>query len=207
MVAVILIFVLAIVSYVSFQQRKLSREDTRILDEVYDADIRSEYKTKNIFSDRQRMNYIRKNYPEKWEQAKKKCEYSDEQDAIYKDKDRKEKIANRMFAYDYEEDLYKLYSKYAFVEHKQYTSAGKTLSRKKVCEHLMACRNLSEDEANVLIDNLIKHQVLYEFVGVSLGSMIDGRFYGSYWDVVSDRDLNLHKWMIQNGYKDPKENN
>lgn len=205
MLALISIFVFVILGYVSFQQRSLSREDSKILDRVYDADIRNEYKTNNVFSDRQRMNYIRKKYPEKWEEAQKLSEFSDEQNAIFQDKDRKQKIANRMFAYDYEEDLYKLFSKYAHVEHKQYTSAGKTVGKKTLCDHLMKCRNLSEEECNTLIGELIKHEVLFDgYVGITLSSMIDGRFYGSYWNVVSDRDLNLHKWMIQNGYKDPK---
>lgn len=206
MIGIIIFAFFIFLGYISFQQRSLTYEDSRILNNVSDTDIRNEYRANNVHSDRQRMNYIKKKYPEKWEEAIQRCKRFDEQEAIYQDKDRKQKIANRMFAYEYEEDLYKLYSKYAHVEHKQYTSAGKALGKKKICEHLMTCRNLSEDKANNLIDELLKHNVLSNvYVGVVLSPMIDGRFYGSYWDVVSDRDLNLHKWMIQNGYKDPKE--
>lgn len=207
-ICIIIILFFVFLGYMSFQQRSISHEDARILANVYDDDIKDEYKANNVHSERQKMNYIRKNYPEKWEKAILRCKISDEQHAISLDKDRKQKIANRMFAYEYEEDLYKLYSKYAHVEHRQYTSADKTVGRKKLCEHLMTCRNLTEEEAYKLIEELVKHEVLFDgYVGICLSSMIDGRFYGSYWDVVSDRDLNLHKWMIQNGYKDPKDNN
>lgn len=195
-----------VLGVLQFIDRPLSKRDSIILMRVYDHDLRDEYKKKGIRSEKQRMRYIKKYYPEKWEEAVKTQNYFDEQDAIAKDKRRKIEIRNRMFAYEYEEDLYKFFSKYAFIEYGKYTTAGKYVKRDLLRSYLENSRKCSSKEADDIIDNLIEHEILIGRYSptVTLSGYLRGDICSN-WNVVSDRDMNLHKWMINNGYKDPKE--
>lgn len=194
-------FVLGYLYYVYL--RDPSEEEQWYLEHVDQSDFGKKYWENYGQSPRSRIRYIQKHYPERWTQAiQVKKEYDEfQKNEEYKRK--KKTIKKRVLAYDYEEDLYKFFSQYAINQHGRYV-CHKGVEKEELVQYFMQCRNWEEEETEKIIDNLKAHDILQGGVfDYHLGEILNGS-YTEDWAIVSDKDLNFHKWMIANGFKELK---
>lgn len=141
--------------------------------------------------------------PEKFIVAEK--EYKNHLKADYAEKEakRRELIRKRVFAYDYEEMLYEIYAPTATKINSNAWDA-KSLDKDYVIERIGKIREISKEEALKIFDLLIDKKILEKRHRndneISLCYMLNNSNCFDEWQIVSDIDLNLSKWMANHGY-------
>ena len=141
--------------------------------------------------------------PEKFIVAEK--DYKNHLKADYAEKEakRRELIRKRVFAYDYEEMLYEIYAPTATRTNSNAWEA-KSLDKDYVIERIGKIREISKEEALKIFDLLIDKKILEKDYRndneISLCYMLNNSNCFDEWQIVSDIDLNLSKWMANHGY-------
>lgn len=118
---------------------------------------------------------------------------------------RREDIIHRVYAYEYEDNLCEIFSKIATINGFVYDlpfDAG--LYSGEIINELARIRNISLSEAEHIFQYLIKYGVLTKKYGSDSYYPLCLRTKENKWNVVSDYDLNIHKWMLKHGYEDPR---
>lgn len=149
-----------------------------------------------------------KNNPGLFKEIEKKYKEQKERDYSYQEAKRKEAMAKRVFAYDYEELLYQIFAPIAESnDHFLYwTTSGSREGFDKVnlIHRISVLSKKSAIESEQLFDILLEHELIYNWGGVyKLTFMLE---YSNgdellRWDIISDTDWNLDKWMNAHGYK------
>ena len=115
------------------------------------------------------------------------------------EKKRKERIKDRIWAYDYEETLFEIYAPLAEFKYGTWQCGfEKKLSKDELIQKISAHRHISTHEASKLFEEFVAHNVINEYNGDYYFSMLYD------WDVVSDLDMNMEKWIDAHG-KDMNE--
>ncbi len=157
------------------------------------------------------LEFIEKSYsyykanPEKFMVAEN--EYKNHLKADYAEKEAKKRelIKKRVFAYDYEEMLYEIYAPTATrINSNEWKS--NSLNKDYIIERIGNIMEISKEEALKIFDLLIDKKILEKEYRnedeISLCYMLNSKYYRSSdeWQIVSDIDLNLSKWMVNHGY-------
>lgn len=157
------------------------------------------------------LEFIEKSYsyykanPEKFMVAEN--EYKNHLKADYAEKEAKKRelIKKRVFAYDYEEMLYEIYAPTATrINSNEWKS--NSLNMDYIIERIGNIMEISKEEALKIFDLLIDKKILEKEYRnedeISLCYMLNSKYYCSSdeWQIVSDIDLNLSKWMVNHGY-------
>ena len=152
------------------------------------------------------INVIRKRLmrdPKLLEEIEK--EYEKEQKAIhsYQESQKKELITKRVFAYEYEDLLYQIYGPSAKDVIGFY---GSTVELEKgfIIHRIAEIKQISVDMAENVFDILLAHDLLYPYGPgyYKLTPMLASN--NADWNIVSDTDMNLDKWMATHGYEHKK---
>jgi hypothetical protein len=157
-----------------------------------------------------------KSNPELFKEAKKlysqEMEQKRERERIRKETNRKEGIIKRVLAYDYEELLFQIFATYAtekFCLCPEWASSA--LTKGQILDKISEIKAISEDEAEKIFNVLREHHLIFKLSdGFYLDPMLEKRNtlssdgYPS-WDIVSNMDMNLDKWMVAHGYKHTKK--
>lgn len=122
------------------------------------------------------------------------------------DKERKEKIINRVFSYQYESLIYEIFSPYA--EKKNYNKAyggrfpwqswvvEKHLEDDFVKSEISRLLSVSSTEAAALFSSFIEKRLLGHWMyknKCTIGTTLEKD-----WDIISKTDMNLSRWMESN---------
>ena len=123
------------------------------------------------------------------EHEQKKKNYEDEIDKYH--------IKNRVFAYDYEETIYEIFSKTANYFIPQYPKEKivyhySHIKKDEFVEELSSKLKLSKDEAESLFNVFLNKQSIFKdnFDNCGIGSTLE-----LYWNVVSPNDFNFSRWI------------
>lgn len=145
-----------------------------------------------------------KEHPDKLAEAEKLYKKRMESKHHAREAWKKEFIMHRIFAYDYEEMLFQIFSDHAMLDemgkwHSQHIDKNHLLQR------ISEIKNIEIEESQRIVDTLIEHCVLCN-VGEDcfLSSLLeesDDNQSMSRWNIVSDIDMNLDKWMKAHGCK------
>lgn len=142
--------------------------------------------------------------PEKIKEAEELLKEKKESIRLFQESEKRELIKNRVYAYDYEEMLYQIYAPFAILSMGKWLSL-EGLDKEYIVQSIAKIRNMSYEEAQILFEDLNKHNLINDFAKTGkfvLCSMLAAS--GSQdkkWQIVSDTDMNLDKWMVQHGYK------
>ena len=120
-------------------------------------------------------------------QAKQKEKYQENE------KKKKQKIKDRIFAYDYEDTLFEIFAPYAKNGGGIWT-CDKWLPKEDIISKISAIRGISKHESESIFNKLEEHNVLIKIGGEYMLSVINTF---SDWNIVSDTDMNLNKWMVE----------
>lgn len=149
-----------------------------------------------------------KEHPDKLAEAERKFKEREKRSHEYDEYRKKELIKSRVFAYDYEDMLFQIFAPTA-KDINNHWSPG-NLSKEHVVMRIAGIRNVSKEEALRICDILINKEVLYDISGAGL--ILAPMFYDDFscrpdskWNIVSDTDMTLNKWMVAHGYKHNKE--
>lgn len=175
----------------------------------HEYELASFYKKNHIINgDLSAIRKVLKDNPDLSKEIEKEYNEQQERDYLYQETKRKEAIAKRVFAYDYEELLYQLFAPIA--ENNDYffywTTSGARESFDKVnlIHRISVLSKKTRSESEQLFNILLEHELIYNWGGVYMLSPMLEYSKGDEllrWDVVSDTDWNLDKWMNANGYK------
>ena len=145
-----------------------------------------------------------KEHPDKLAEAEKLYKKRMESKHHAREAWKKEFIMHRIFAYDYEEMLFQIFSDHAILDemgkwHSQHIDKNHLLQR------ISEIKNIEIEESQRIVDTLIEHCVLCN-VGEDcfLSSLLeesDDNQSMIRWNIVSDTDMNLDKWMKAHGCK------
>lgn len=145
-----------------------------------------------------------KEHPDKLVEAEKLYKKKKERAHYARESWKKEFIMQRIFAYDYEEMLFQIFSDHAILDemgkwHSQHIDKNHLLQR------ISEIKNIEIDEAQRMVDTLIEHCVLCnvgeDYFLSSLLEESDDNQAMIRWNIVSDTDMNLDKWMKAHGCK------
>lgn len=152
--------------------------------------------------------------PELIKEAEKFLEEKKDSEHRWKEAQRKQMIKERMFAYEYEELLYQIFAPYAKLNYEGKWDYLGSLPMELIIERISDIKNISIEDAEDIFGILIKHNLIHRFIpneGYEYGlsplllphtsKKADEQGIYSRWDIVSDTDLNLDKWMVANGYE------
>ena len=154
-----------------------------------------------------------KEKPELIKEAEKVLEEKKEREHRWNEIQKKQMIKERIFAYDYEELLYEIFAPYAKLNFQGKWEFLGGLPMELIIERISDIKKIPIDDAVDIFEILIKHNLLNRFLlnegEYSLSSLLlpktskktdeQGDFMR--WDIVSDTDLNLDKWMVEHGYE------
>lgn len=115
----------------------------------------------------------------------------------YDDEVKKNNIKNRVFAYDYEETIYEIFSKTAYIFTPQHPTEKivyhySDIKKDVFIEELSSKLKLSKDEAESLFNVFLNRQLVFMNRN---GACRIGFTLKLYWNVVSSNDLNFSRWM------------
>ena len=192
---VFLVFPLIGLSYL-FYQRKKDKETERLRELVGyvndefvtfqdEHENYSETKALRIFFSNSRVHLKALKLQSEDEQMKKNDE----------DEIKKYHIKNRVFAYDYEETIYEIFSKTAYYFIPQYPTEKIVyhygdIKKDEFIEELSSRLKLSKDEAERLFNVFLNKQLIFKdnFDNCGIGSTLE-----LYWNVVSPNDFNFSR--------------
>lgn len=138
------------------------------------------------------------------------------------DKTRKDKIIKRTFSYKYEDALYEIFAPYAIKREYEYNGQiwsypfYKRLENDFVISELSRILSLSQEEAKKLFDQLEKN----DLIDIDSKLIQDGTLGGKLikadrcelgsllkydWNIISQEDMNLSKWIEQHPNRETKE--
>ena len=139
-------------------------------------------------------------HPDKLEEAERKYKVDEHNRYIRKEEIKREFIKTRVFAYDYEEMLFQIFAHYEVKHEKP--------SRRDVIQRISEIKGIPENEAINMFMLLLNKQVLFDLpgdLGVSLNPMlVTDDYWNKEWNIVSNTDMTLNKWMIAHGYGNKK---
>lgn len=142
------------------------------------------------------------------QEAERMYKNQQERDHFYKETQRKEAIAQRVFAYDYEELLFQIYARIAEDnDHFGYWTtidAREGYDESNLIHMISIVSKKSIPESEQLFNILLEHHLIYKWGGTyRLTTMLEKTLGDNLlrWDVVTDIDWNLDKWMNAHGYK------
>jgi hypothetical protein len=139
---------------------------------------------------------IKKFFKENPEELKRREEaWQARQKEKYQENENKKKlrIKDRIFAYDYEDTLFEIFAPYAKNMGGVWT-CDKWLPKEEIISKISTIRGVSKIEAKDIFNKLEEHNVLLEIGGDYMLSLINT---SSDWDIVSDTDMNLDKWIVK----------
>ena len=149
------------------------------------------------------INKFFKDYPDKLAEAENKYKEDEEKHYVNREYWKRELIKSRVFAYDYEDVLFQIYAPSASDMGDRWQPQG--LSKEYIVKRYAEIKNVSIEDALRTYDMLIKKNVICDLpgMGVFLDSMLwdDYKYNDQRWNVVSDTDMTLTKWMDAHGYK------
>lgn len=144
-----------------------------------------------------------KSHPDKLTEAEKRYKEAEERHYVNREYWKRELIKSRVFAYDYEDVLFQIYAPSASDMGDRWQPQG--LSKEYIVKRYAEIKNVSIDDALRTYDMLIRKNVICDLpgMGVFLDSMLwdDYKYKDQRWNVVSDTDMTLTKWMDAHGYK------
>ena len=194
------------------------RELSKLIDE---KEVRNEYartSIKDIHPGYSRKRYseptieeIRcyfKNHPDKLAETEKKYKEKKEREHYNRESWKKSYIMDRIFAYDYEDMLFQIYSKVAKEDIKGKWVAGIHINTEDLINEICRIRNVNRSEAYRIIHQLHARGIISDIGGGYLLSALLqdlGNDDMCSWNIVSDVDMNLDKWMVAHGYKHKNE--
>lgn len=113
------------------------------------------------------------------------------------DNEHKRNVVNRVFAYDYEETIYEIFSKRAYYFEPKYPTEkiefrAHSIKQDDFIKELSLKLHITQKEANELFIKFLNKQIIYKWKNdeCSIGYTLT-----LYWNVVSQNDLNFHRWM------------
>lgn len=152
-----------------------------------------------------------KDNPDLIKEAEKLLAEKKERDRIWEEKKKKDEIIERVFAYDYEEMLYQIFAPYAKVDFRGRWGCFVFLQKELIMKQISEIKNISLKESEEIFQTLVEHSLLIPLdprgsVEYTLTPLLEENNDGksSRWNVVSDTDMNLNKWMIAHGYEHKK---
>lgn len=159
------------------------------------------YPDRNFNSYEERVKYIFKHNPNVLKRAKELYKEDQERLTLEKNEERKKLAQTRVFAYDYENDLYQIYSDVANKRGGIWRVSVKDgFNKEYIIQKLSELRHISIPEAQMLFEELVKREILIQFFDTYyLSSLLTDL---GYWNIISNNDMNLHKWMIAHGYEE-----
>ena len=174
----------------------------------HELDIANFYKKNHlIHTDIKNIKKSFKDNPELYKKAAQ--EYDDEKKAlyIYNENKRKKAIAKRVYAYEYEDMLYQIFA--PIVERYCYTDLYWStyrinLSKEYLVQKITEIIGITEEGAEQIIEYLASKDILFNYDGrYHLTSMLEKGTGDTYerWNIISDTDMNIDKWMNEHGYK------
>lgn len=141
-----------------------------------------------------------KEHPDKLEEAERKYKVDEHKRYIREEEIKREFIKTRVFAYDYEEMLFQIFAHYEVKHEKP--------SRHDVIQRISEIKGIPENEAINMFMLLLNKQVLFDLpgdLGVSLNPMlVTDDYWNKEWNIVSNTDMTLNKWMVAHGYGNKK---
>ena len=138
-----------------------------------------------------------KEHPDKLAEAERKYKVDEQNRYIRKEEIKRELIKTRVFAYDYEEMLFQIFA--------QFESEHKHPSMRDVIQRISEIKGIPENEAINMFMLLLNKKVLFDLpgdLGISLNPMlVTDAYWNKEWNIVSNTDMTLNKWMIAHGYE------
>ena len=143
-----------------------------------------------------------KEHPDKLVEAEKLYKKKKERAHYARESWKKEFIMQRIFAYDYEDMLFQIFSDYAWLD-----TWGKwqphDIDRDHLLQRISEIKNIEVEEAQRIVDTLVEHGILCKvddkYLLSSLLTESDDNQAMIRWNIVSDTDMNLDKWMKAHG--------
>lgn len=224
MAVVILIILLCIGIYfihIYIMKEERMNEHYRELSKfVDDKEICNEYareSIKEIHPGHTRNRYIEptikqirkyfKTHPDKLAEAENNYKEQKERAHYNRESWKKFYIMDRIFAYDYEDLLFQIYSKVAVEDSRGKWVARVHLKNEDLINEICRIRKVDRSEAGRIIHLLCERCIISEICGGYLLSSLLQDFGGGElwpWNIVSDTDMNLDKWMVAHGYEHKK---
>ena len=148
-------------------------------------------------------NYF-KSHPVKLAEAEKAFKEREKSRREYAEFRKREIIKSRVFAYDYEDMLFQIYAPEALDYGDSWSP--RSLPKDYILQRIAEIMNVSTVEASIICDKLIEKKVLYNWGGINLSPMLwdDHNYKDPQWNVVSNLDMTLTKWMDAHGYEHKK---
>lgn len=115
---------------------------------------------------------------------------------LYQEERKRKLIKQRVFAYEYEDMLFQIFA--PFAHDYGNTWVPQPLLYDFVVKRIAEIKNVTAEEASKILEALKDKEVIYYNGGVNLSQVL---WDGSFWNIVSDTDLNLDKWMVAHGYE------
>jgi len=139
--------------------------------------------------------YKFKKEPKLLEKTERDFYEREQRNILEKERKRKELIAKRVFAYDYEDLLFLLYEPTA----KEDIGGWRIeeIAEDDIIKRLAEIKNISMNEAEDLFKILVDHELIWTCghgSGYELTQLLQSGNTG--WDVVSYTDMNFDKWMV-----------
>lgn len=149
-----------------------------------------------------------KEHPDKLVEAEKRYKEEKEREHNNLESWKKLYIMQRTFAYDYEDMLFQIYSKVATEDTRGKWVAITHVKKEDLISNISEIKNIDSAEAERLLNSLHKHCILSDVGdGCLLSSLLQdlGTDEKWAWNIVSDTDQNLDKWMVAHGYEHKNE--
>ena len=146
-------------------------------------------------------------HPDKLKKKKKLYKEKEEKGHYNRESWKKSYIMDRIFAYDYEDMLFQIYSKVAEEDSRGKWVARIPLKTEDLISEISRIRNVDRSEAGRIINLLHERGIISDIGGgYLLSSLLQDLGVGEMWpwNIVSDVDMNLDKWMVAHGYEHKK---
>ena len=152
---------------------------------------------------------LRQNH-ELFVKTEKQYEEAQRKNHVRKESKKREAIIMRVFAYEYEELLYQIFAPLA-KSNDAYSVWGWTTlcsegySKDYIIQKISEIKNIPISEAESIFHILVKHKLIYKYHEYLLTRLLETSRPSSpedylCWDIVTDIDMNLDKWMNEHGY-------
>ena len=148
-----------------------------------------------------------KEHPDKLAEAEKRYKEEKEREHNNLESWKKYYIMQRIFAYDFEDMLFQIYSKVAIEDARGKWVALSYVKKEDLINKISEIKNVDRCEAERILDLQIKHAILSDIgEGYLLSTLLQDLGSGEKiaWNIVSETDMNLDKWMVANGYEHKK---
>ncbi len=150
-----------------------------------------------------------KNHPEKLAEAEIRFNEWKRNERLYEEGKKRELIKKRVFAYDYEDLLYELYAPLAEKDFRgQWHTYYNGYKADELIMRISEIRNIPTDKAVEIFKILVEHELVHQWDSIyTINHILEESSDPKYktWDIVSDTDMNLGKWMNEHGYKSKTE--